>query len=170
MKNYSVHSCPVGPSLGHDGDECRVNSYQDGTAFCSTCNTLYPAIAGRSQVRATLSALARVASNHGYRKPPFIEGDHHYPNTISCCQQLDHAGRSFAVLTIDQSHFNLPEHNNSPKPLQQQFITDPAPESVVSAIQALEELGFSLHHRTDTQFLMRLGDADGGLNITVSYL
>lgn len=167
-RKYSVHSCPVGYSLGHDGDECRVTSYQDGSAFCRTCNTLYPSVTGHSQIRGILSALALVASRHGYSKPPTIDVQ---GQTVTFFQPLDSSERNGVVLLINLDTFDLPEFRNASNVQSScPLPVNDVPQSVMDAAKKLQELGFSLHKSPVYEVFPPIYSAqEGGVSIMLSY-
>ncbi len=75
MKIIDACTCPLGPTAGHDRDECRANLVEDGSIICVICATRYPKMSpNMHQVWKTI-----VAS--GYGVPSVQLGSQTQPGT-----------------------------------------------------------------------------------------
>ena len=97
MNRYSAFRgcCQIGPILGHDGDECRVQVYGNGRVGCVSCGRTYPQLSAETvqAVKALLEAHPRF---------PFCEAPHVHDLGLSV--KYDEYGHVSAQLSWYHEH------------------------------------------------------------------
>jgi hypothetical protein len=119
-------ACQIGPILGHDGDECRVNNCSSGRYDCVTCGRCYPHLS--AETVNTVKALLQAHPRFPYCGAPQV-------NDLGLSLSFDQYGFERASIVWYTQH-DLVGRSFNPAEFGQ------FPASLVTAAQNLEKIGF----------------------------
>lgn len=128
-------ACQIGPILGHDGDECRVNLCSNGRYVCITCQRVYPQLSDATV--ASVKALLEAHPRFPYCGAPQV-------NDLGLSLHFDKYGFESASIVWYSDH-DLAAAAAPVLSIGRPF--DPSefgefPAALVAAAQNLEKIGF----------------------------